>query len=213
VRESAAFLDSPPTRAALAESPRRPWTREEYHRAARMGLFGPDERLELIGGEVMRKMSPQDAPHAAAIRRCEQALRRAVPRAHDVRVQLPLAVGEYSEPEPDVAVVLGSHDEHEHEHPQSAVLVIEIAESSLRNDRTTKGGLYAMGGIADYWIVNLVDRVVEVHRDPVRMAGQPFGHHHRSVTRHPEAATITPLAAPDAAVRVAELLPRAVPIT
>ena len=93
------------------------------------------------------------------------------------------------------------------------MLVIEIAESSLRNDRTTKGGLYAMGGIADYWIVNLVDRVVEVHRDPVRMADQPFGHHYRSVTRHPEAATITPLAAPDAAIPVAELLPRAVPIT
>ncbi len=204
-----AFVEAAVTRAALAEVPRRRWTRAEYHRAARLGLFRPDERLELIGGEVVQKMSPQQSPHATSIRRTEEALRLAFPQGHDVRVQLPLALGEHDEPEPDVAVVVGSMDDYEDEHPTSAVLVVEIADSSLRTDRGPKAGLYAAAGIGDYWIVDLNDRVLEVHRDPAPMADRPFGHGYRSVTRHDEPSSVAPLGAPTTPIRVEDLVPRA----
>ncbi len=204
-----AIVETPVTRAALAEVPRRRWTRSEYHRAARLGLFRPDERLELIGGEVVQKMSPQQTPHATSVQLAEEALRLAFPHGHRVRVQLPLALGEHDEPEPDVAVVLGSIRDYEDEHPTSAMLVVEVADSSLRTDRGPKAGLYAAAGIGDYWIVNLVERVLEVHRDAVPMADRPFGHGYRSVTRHDESASMAPLAAPATPIRVEDLLPRA----
>jgi Uma2 family endonuclease len=211
VRAGIDLLDTPSTRAALAETCRRRWTRAEYHRAAEMGLFRPDERLELIGGEVIRKMSPQQTPHATSVLLVEEQLRRVFAEGHVVRVQLPLALGEHSEPEPDASVVVGSIRDYEDEHPSTAVLVVEVADTTVRTDRVTKAGLYAQFGIADYWIVNLPERVLEVHRDPAPMADQPFGHGYRSVTRHAEGATVTPLAAPVAAVLVDDLLPRARP--
>jgi Uma2 family endonuclease len=201
--------ESKATRAALAAIPRRRWTRAEFHRALTLGVFRPDERLELIGGELVEKMSPQESPHATSIRLVEEALRVAFPSGHDVRVQLPLTLGEDSEPEPDVAVVVGSIRDFEEHHPTSAVLVVEVADSSLRTDRGTKAGLYAAAGIADYWIVNLIDRVLEIHRDPAGMADKPFGHHYRSITRHDELARVSPSAAAVATVHVADLLPRA----
>ncbi len=203
-----ALGDTGATRAALSEVPRRRWTRAEFERALRLGLFRPDERLELIGGEVVQKMSPQESPHATSVQLAEEALRLAFQQGHAVRVQLPLALGEHDEPEPDVAVVVGAIRDYEEEHPRSAVLIVEVADSSLRTDRGAKAGLYAGAGIGDYWIVNLVDRVLEVHRDPAPMADQPFGHGYRSVTRHDESASVAPLPAPAAPIRVADLLPR-----
>lgn len=207
--QRADLLATPATRAAIAEAPRRLWTRSEFEHALKVGLFRSDERLELIGGEVVQKVSPQESPHATAIRLAEEALRQAFPQGHDVRVQLPLALGERSEPEPDVSVVVGSIRDYEEEHPTSAVLVVEVADSTLRIDRSTKAGLYAASRIGEYWIVNLVDRVLEVHREPAPMTDQPFGHHYRSITRHSESASVAPLAAPTASIDVADLLPRA----
>jgi Uma2 family endonuclease len=186
----------------------RPLTREEYYRAGEAGIFGPEERLELIGGEVVKKASPQLTPHATSLRLVESALRRVFGEGYDVRSQLPLALGPHSDPEPDVCVVVGSVRDYEKEHPKTAVLVVEIADSTLRYDRTVKASLYAAAGIADYWLVNLPDRVLEVHREPMPMADQPFGHHYRSVTRHPEPETVSPLGAPAARIGVADLLPR-----
>ncbi len=206
-----AFVETAATRAALSEVPRRLWTREEYRRALRLGLFRPDERLELIGGEVVQKMSPQQSPHATSVRLTDEALRLAFPQGHDVRVQLPLALSEHDEPEPDVAVVVGSIRDYEDEHPRTAVLVVEVADSSLGTDRGPKAGLYAAAGIGEYWIVNLLDRLLEVHRDPAPMSGRPFGHGYHNVTRHDEAATVAPLTAPAAPIRVSDLLPRARP--
>jgi len=207
VPDASDILDAPPTRAALATAARRRWTREEFERATRLGLFRPEERLELIGGEVVRKMSPQESRHATGISLAEEALRRAFPSGHVVRVQLPLALGTHSEPEPDVCVVAGAIRDFEDDHPATAVLVVEVADTSLRDDRTVKAGLYAQAGIAEYWVVDLVGRAVDIHRDPVPMVDQPFGHHYRSVARHSEGATVSPLAAPEAAIPVAELLP------
>ena len=137
----------------------------------------------------------------------EEALRAAFARGHDVRVQLPIALDLHSEPEPDLSVVAGSVRDYEDQHPTSAVLVVEVADTSLRIDRTTKAALYAHAGVPDYWIVNLADRVLEIHRDPRPMSDQPFGHHYASITRHPDTSIVSPLGAPHAAIAVGDLLP------
>lgn len=186
---------------------RRLWTVEEYNCAAGLGLFGPEERLELIEGEVIQKVSPQKSPHATSIQLVVEALRKSFATGYAIRMQLPIVLGRRSEPEPDAAVVTGSIRDYAQQHPTTAVLVVEVADTTLAFDRTTKAALYARAGIPEYWIVNLADRVLEVHRQPAPMAGQPLGHHYRSITRHTETETVSPLAAPNAALSIAALLP------
>lgn len=185
----------------------RRWSRQEYEQAGELGLFGPEERLELIGGEVVRKMTPQKAPHASGIVQVESVLRAlAIPETH-LRVQLPLSLSDDSEPEPDVAIVTGRPSDYAREHPTTALLVVEVADATLRFDRTVKAGLYASAGIPEYWILNLADRVLEILRQPAPMTDQPFGHHYRSVTRHAENELVRSLLS-DRDVAVADLLPR-----
>ena len=181
------------------------WTVKEFQRAYDLGVFGFDTRLELIEGEIIRKMT-QNEPHSWAIRAAENALRRAFVSGHDVRSQLPLVFGIRNKPEPDVAVVLGSFDDYKRKHPTTAVLVVEVSDSTLLQDRTVKAGVYARAGIEEYWIVNLPDNVLEVHRQPAPMADQPLGHHYRSIVRLTAADTLTPLGAPDSVIAVASLL-------
>jgi Uma2 family endonuclease len=188
----------------LPESKR--WTRLEYERAIELGLFQPEDRLELIEGVIVKKM-PQGALHAAGVQAIESALRPAFGQGFSVRTQLPLALGVDGEPEPDVAVVPGSFRDYLKGHPQSALLAVEVADTSLAVDRTTKAGMYARAGIQEYWIVNLVDRLLEVHRDPGMMAEQPLGHDYRSVQCLSVDQMVSPLAAPSAELRVADLLP------
>lgn len=195
----------PPERAGPS---RRLWSREEFHRAGEAGLFGPEERLELIGGEIVQKMTPQKTPHATAVSLGEAALRHLFPQGYYVRSQLPLALSAISEPEPDLAVVEGAIRDYEHEHPAFAVLIVEVADTTLTFDRTTKAGLYASAAIPEYWIVNLQDRVLECHREPGPMPDQPFGHHYRSITRYSEGSAMAPAASAGRHVAVADLLPR-----
>ena len=105
-----------------------------------------------------------------------------------------------------MAVVAGVPLDYVGAHPSTAALVVEVAESSLRLDRV-KGGLYARAGIREYWIANLVDRVLEVHREPHSAAESTHGWVYRSVELLRPPATVTPLAAPTALIRVADLLP------
>jgi len=135
------------------------------------------------------------------------ALRAALPRGWIVRFQDPVALDDESAPEPDLAVVRGSHADYRHAHPTRAVLIIEVAESSLALDRVQKGSLYARAGIADYWIVNLVNRVVEVYRDPGADLTAPFGWRYTSVERFRPPGAVTPLGVSAAPVPVAGLLP------
>ena len=181
------------------------WTVKEFQRAYDLGAFGFDARLELIEGEIIRKMT-QNEPHAWTIQAVDAALRGTFATGHSIRVQLPLVFGSYSKPEPDVAVVTGSFNDYKRKHPTTAVLVIEVSDSTLLQDRTAKAGIYARAGIEEYWIVNLPDNVLEVHRQPAPMADQPLGHHYRSIIRLTTADTITPLGAPDSVVAVASLL-------
>jgi Uma2 family endonuclease len=184
----------------------RRWKRVEYDRLIEAGFFQPGDAVELVGGHLI-VAEPQGSRHYAAIQGAEHALRAAFGSGWDVRGQGPLALDDESEPEPDVAVVPGSFRDYLVEHPSRPVLVIEVSESSLALDREHKGGLYARAGLADYWIVNLVDRVLEVYRGPIPDADAAFGWRYGSlVTLGPE-ASVSPLALPGAVLRVADLLP------
>ena len=150
---------------------------------------------------------PQYSPHAVATQLVLRALDRAFGAGWNVRSQLPIALDDMSEPEPDAAVVPGEPRDYRDAHPTRPVLIVEVALSRLTFDRRQKASLYARAGIADSWVVNLVDGVLEVYREPVAAPVAPYGFRYRAVTRLRPTATVTPLAAPSAAIPVADLLP------
>jgi Uma2 family endonuclease len=181
------------------------WTRDEYYIMAEAGLFR-DQRVELIEGQVI-EMSPMGSHYATSVSLLLRTLEAAFGAAYFVRVQMPLDVGERSEPEPDIAVIAGAIREYAEAHPTTAALIVEVADSSLDYDRSTKTNLYAKSGITDYWIVNLVDRQLEVHRTPVEDASQPSGFGYRDKVILTPYDTISPLALPNINLPVAALLP------
>jgi Uma2 family endonuclease len=183
----------------------RRWQRVEYERLIETGFLRPGDPVELLGGQLI-VAEPQGSRHFAAVQAVEEALRRAFGPGWQVRGQGPLALDDESEPEPDVAVVPGSFRDYVAAHPSHPALVVEISESSLALDRDHKGSLYARAGLADYWIVNLMDRTLEVHRDPGPDPEAPFGWRYRSIEVLPPAAWVAPLARPGRRIRVAQML-------
>lgn len=184
----------------------RRFTRVEYERLTELGFFRPGERLELIDGLLVVR-EPQNSRHATAGRLVQQALERAFGPRWDVRPQLPVALDDMSEPEPDTVVVPGDARDYRDAHPTSPALVVEVAESRLAFDRRRKSSLYARARIPDYWVLNLRRRVLEVHREPESFAAATYGFRYRSIVTLASAATISPLAAPSAVIAVADLLP------
>jgi len=166
---------------------------------AESGILGPDDRVELIDGEILT-MAPQKSPHATAVQLAQEALRAAFGDGFNVRPQLPLALAEMSEPEPDLAVVPGAPRDYRDSHPTTALLVVEVAETSLAFDRGVKKALYARAGIPEYWVVDLAAGAVEVYRSP---RGVDY-RDHRTLD---ERDSIAPLASAGAGVAVADLLP------
>jgi len=191
---------------ARVEVKTRRWKRVEYERLIETGFFQPGDPIELIGGQLI-VAEPQGSNHFTAIQAVEEALRAAFGAGWQVRGQGPVALDEESEPEPDVAVVPGSFRDYAAAHPSRPVLVVEVSESSLALDRHHKGGLYARAGLDDYWIVNLVDPVLEVYRDPVGDLAASFGWRYQSVEVLERGAFVSPLALPGARIRVADLFP------
>ncbi|MEX2223043.1 MAG: Uma2 family endonuclease [Candidatus Rokuibacteriota bacterium] len=183
----------------------RRWKRAEYERLVDLGVFEGDP-VELIGGQLI-VAEPQNSSHATAVGAADDALRAVLPPGFIVRAQMPIALDDDSAPEPDLAVVPGRRADYRYGHPTRAVLVVEVADSSLHFDRHHKGGLYARARIAEYWVVNLVDRVVEIYRDPEPDPAAPHGWRYRSVFRLLSPAVVAPVALPPAQVRVADLLP------
>ncbi len=184
---------------------RKRWTRAEYDHLIEIGVFGPHP-VELVGGELIVG-EPQGSGHYTAIGLTEDALRTALGPGWLVRTQGPIALDAESEPEPDVSVVPGAWRDYREEHPARPVLVVEIADSSLRLDREHKASLYARAGLADYWIVNLVDRVLEVYRQPVADPSASFGWRYASRESLGLASSIAPLAAPETRILVSDLFP------
>ncbi|HEV8580022.1 MAG TPA: Uma2 family endonuclease [Thermoanaerobaculia bacterium] len=174
------------------------WTREEYERMVEDGYFRPDERVELVNG-IIYEMSPQKSWHAAAIQALQEFLGPVFKEGYNLRVQMPLALGLHSEPEPDVAVVQGHWRDYRDSHPSTAVLVIEVADTTLLYDRE-KSAVYARAEIPEYWIVNRIDGCLEVYREPRNEAYQ-------SRTVLEAVASVSPLARPEASLRVGDFLP------
>ncbi len=183
--------------------PRR-WTREEYYRLGDAGFFD-DERVELLDGEIWA-LPPQKTPHFSAIRRATDVLEELFGEGFEFRQQAPMTLDDGTEPEPDILVVPGSWQDYEDHHPTppEVRLLVEVSDSTLAKDRGKKAEDYARAGIAEYWIINLVDAQLEVCREPaVFQSG--YGYKIRQVLLAGD--SITPLFAPNASVAVADLLP------
>jgi Uma2 family endonuclease len=182
------------------------WTKEDYYRLCEAEWF-QGRRVQLIEGEII-EMPAQKNWHAIAITLTEDALRAAFGPGHWVRVQMSLDLSPRSVPDPDLAVVTGTPRSHlTANNPTTALLIVEVAETTLTYDRNAKGSLYAAARIADYWIVNLVQRQLEVYRDPVADGTQLYGFRYAGKTILDPGDFVTPLAAPQARVAVADLLP------
>jgi Uma2 family endonuclease len=182
------------------------WTRREYARLIDHGLLDEDDPIELLDGLLLVK-EPQSSPHRTAVGLVAKALERAFGDGWFVQVQSPIGLDDRSEPEPDVCVVRGSLRDYVDAHPTHPALVVEVALSGLRVARGRKATAYARGGIADYWIVNLIDRVVEIHREPARPGPARRRWGYAAIEPLGADAIVTPLAAPGTGVRVADLLP------
>lgn len=152
-------------------------------------------------------MSPMRPLHATVITLAARTLEQAFGDGYFVRWQMPLALDEYSEPEPDVMVVQGDVRDYLAEHPTTAVLVVEVAESSLAYDQVEKASLYAAAGLPDYWLFNLVQRRLEVRRDPVPNRQQPHGFGYQTTLYFQPGDVVWPLARPDLQIPVADMFP------
>ena len=179
---------------------RRRFTRQEYHRMAEVGILKPTDRVELIRGEIV-EMSPIGRRHYAFVNNLSHLLTMGLTGRAIVAVQGPIVLADDTEPEPDLAVIrrrIPSYKDRE-AHTEDAFLVIEVAESSLAYDRSTKLRLYAAAGIPEYWVVDCVAESIEVHRTPHEDG-------YREVARVVgPTATVAPLAFPDVVLVLAEI--------
>ena len=178
---------------------RRRWTRADYDRVIEVGGFGPEDRIELLDGELW-EVTPQGARHAAVCAVIAEVVRKAFGEDFHVRSHSPIALDDLSEPEPDLAVVSGGARDYLDEHPLRPLLVVEVSKTSLSFDRGRKLAAYARNGIAEYWIVDITAETIEVHREPADGTYATV-----SVLRRGE--TVAPLNAPSACVEVSDILP------
>ncbi|MEG5031510.1 Uma2 family endonuclease [Microcoleus sp. AT3-D2] len=139
----------------------------EYHRLGELGFFAPDDRVELIRGEIII-MAAKGTFHSVCNSLLLKKLYPLLEERAIVRGQEPIILSADSEPEPDVVIARNRSDNYLSSHPEPAdvLLVIEVSDSTLKYDRRTKLSLYAESGISDYWILNLVDIQLEMHSEP-----------------------------------------------
>ena len=179
------------------------FTTDQVCRLEKLGFFD-GRRVELLEGVIYEMTF--NTPHATSTSLSLLVLQATFPGCH-LRPGLPVQVGRRSLPEPDFAVVLGGPRDHADAHPSDALLLVEISNATLRKDRTLKAHLYALGGFNDYWIVNLVDRQLEVHRNPGPDPTRKRRFRYAEVTIVPADGHASPLARPEALISVADLLP------
>jgi Uma2 family endonuclease len=188
-------------RVMFTELEKRLWTVEEYYAMADAGILGEDDRVELICGEIVI-ISPIGVRHAACVNRLTRLFVKRLGGKSTVSVQNPIVIYPDSEPQPDLVLLNFRDDDYATRAPTAAdvLLLIEIADTTVAYDRKLKLGLYAAAGIPEYWIVNLVDNTIEVHR-------QPEGDRYAQRAVKYQADDLSPSAFPDESFRVAELIP------
>lgn len=159
-------LSPPPVPLVVGTQPVRRFSVDEYHRMIETGILTENDRVELLDGWIL-EMSPIGPPHMTCVGLVASVLQEMLPRGWSVRAQGPITL-ENGEPEPDVTVVRGGIRDYRDHHPYGAdvALVIEVADSSLQFDRLQKRPQYATAGIPENWIVNLIDRCLEVYSEP-----------------------------------------------
>lgn len=168
-------LRKPDPYAGLPPFAVRRFSVEEYHQMLENGVLTEDDRVELLRGWIVPKMG-HNPPHSVSLTLVQEALNRLLPTGWFLRVQLPIAVCGESEPEPDIAVVRGKPRDYKPRHPGAADvgILIEIADTSLDDDREHKGAIYAEAGFAIYWIVNLIEGKIEVYSRPSGLCAEPL---------------------------------------
>jgi Uma2 family endonuclease len=179
---------------------RRLFTTNEYEQMIQAGVFGEDERLELIAGEII-EMTPISSGHAGHVNRLVRLFTRLLGDRALTAVQNPIQLGEHSEPQPDLALLRPRADDYIDSHPRAedVLLLIEVCETSLDYDRKIKAPLYARSGIVEVWLVSLIDHCVEVYREP-----RPTGYRTHDVLQLDD--SISPLAFPDTTVDMSAIL-------
>jgi hypothetical protein len=176
------------TRYPVDPSLQAPLTVEKYHQMIDAGILGEDDHIELLEG-VLVEMSPQGRQHARFISRFTRIAVPAVGSAHCVRIQLPLTMPPYGEPEPDIAIATVQQEDSSDPHPSTALLIVEVASESLRKDRLVKSRVYARASVLEYWIADVEAQRIEVYQDPDASA-ERYRHHHifgRGETLSPQA--------------------------
>lgn len=185
--------------STVFETSRHRFDRRQFDQMVEAGVFGPEERVELLDGEIL-DMAPQKSRHATAVTLVGDAVRSIFGADATVRSQLPFGLDDHSEPEPDVAVVSGHPRDYRDAHPSRALLICEVSDSTLAYDRGRKLAAYARAGIPEYWILDLKAERLEVYRQP--HAG---GYSLASIKQPHE--QIAPLGCETRAILVQELLP------
>ena len=178
--------------------PRRLFTVDEYYRMAEAGIFKPGERVELLDGEIV-PMNPIGSSHAWCVKRLTDIFVSGLGNRFILSIQDPIHLDEHAEPEPDVAIVRRIAPQDRHPGPADTLLVVEVADSSIRVDRGRKRAMYARAGIPEYWIVDLAADRIEVYRQPGKRG-------YRSTALLARGDTVSPLCAPDLNVEVAAVL-------
>lgn len=155
------------TTQAVARPVRHLLSVRDFYKMGEVGILGPDDRVELIEG-VLIDMAPIGSPHAGMVTRLNNLLARALAGRAVLSPQNPVRLGEHSEPQPDLTVLRAREDFYADAHPEPAdvLLLIEVADTSVRFDRETKVPLYARHGIPEVWLIDLNARRVEVYRGP-----------------------------------------------
>lgn len=188
----------------------RPWTVDEYHQMIRAGILKESEPVELLEGCVVQKMS-RNTPHDVALDKTEDAIRAVLPAGWRLRSQKAISTDE-SEPEPDCAIVAGNPDTYLTAHPGPAdiAFLVEVSDTSLTLDRTSKARLYGRAGVPVYWVVNVPDRQVEVYTDPTGVTDPPDAAGYGTRQDYPDTASVPVVIRGQvvAQLPVAGLLPR-----
>lgn len=180
--------------------PRRRFTVAEYYQMAQAGILGEDDRVELIEGEIV-EMPPIGDRHAGCVNRLNERFVRVFADVAVVAVQNPVRLGEYSEPQPDLALLRRRADFYASGHPAppDVSLLVEVADASAELDRRVKIPLYARSGIPEAWLIDLQQETLTVYCDPT-----PDGYRTAQVLHRGD--SIAPSAFPDRALAVADLL-------
>ncbi len=181
------------------------WTISEYRKLGETGLFH-DTKTMLIHGEILVMAMP-DPPHDTALSLTQEYLRTAFATGHYVRNQQGFDIGLDNDPSPDLAVVLGSIRDYAKRTPTTAVLIVEISDSTLFKDITSKAELYATAKVPEYWVIDINNRQLYVFSDPVALPAGLGATAYRKHIVHAENETVSPQSAPTASIRVADLLP------